>query len=128
MIYLDTSVALAYLLTEECRPQADIWSESLVSSRLLEYELWNRLHARNLADSHGDDARSLVGRTALVELVVPVLERALEPFPTPVRTLDSLHLATLDFLRKRGQRVLLASYDARMNAAAEALGFQLAVL
>jgi hypothetical protein len=49
VIYLDTSVALAQLLAEDRLPAERIWDEQLVSSRLLEYELWNRLHARGVA-------------------------------------------------------------------------------
>jgi predicted nucleic acid-binding protein len=51
-----------------------------------------------------------------------VLERALEPFPVPVRTLDALHLASLEFLRERGQRPELATYDERLAEGARALG------
>jgi len=50
------------------------------------------------------------------------LARALEPFPVAVRTLDALHLATMDFIRESGEPVQLASYDNRLIAAAEALG------
>lgn len=121
MIYLDTSVALAQLLAEDRRPPAWLWREVLVASRLLEYELWTRLHARKLVDSHGEAAQGLVGRIALLELSAPVLTRALEPFPAPVRTLDALHLASLDYLLQNGQRLELASYDRRMLAAANAM-------
>ena len=121
MIYLDTSVALAHLLLENRRPPASFWDHPLVSSRLLEYELWSRLHARNLAHSHGESAQGLVGRLALLELSPRVLARALGAFPVPVRTLDALHLASLDYLRGRRQTVALASYDRRMTAAARAM-------
>ncbi len=122
MIYLDTSVALAHLLAEDRRPPAEIWAEDLVASRLLEYELWVRLNARDLARSHGDLARLLLARIAFVELHASVLSRVLQPFPVPVRTLDALHLATAGFLRERGHELRLASYDARMREAAEAMG------
>ena len=128
MIYLDTSVALAQLLQEQRRPPAELWSETLVSSRLLEYELWNRLNSYQLQSSHGDIARQLLARIALVELANPVLVRALQPFPVAVRTLDALHLASLDFLRQRGLSVQLASYDDRLNQAARALGYPLATV
>ena len=39
MIYLDTSVVLAQLLAEDRIPPAGLWRQSLVSSRLLQYEL-----------------------------------------------------------------------------------------
>lgn len=125
MIYLDSSVALAHLLTEDRLPPDTLWGEPLISSRLLEYEIWNRIHARKLARSHGDEVRALIGRVALIELTPPVLARALEPFPTPVRTLDALHLASMEFLRAQGQLVELASYDERLVATAKGIGIPL---
>ena len=128
MIYLDTSVALAQLLAEDRSPPASLWQEPLVSSRLLEYELWTRIHARKLARTHGETVRTLLGRISLIELAPPVLARALEPFPAPVRTLDALHLASMEFLRERGQQISLASYDGRLLAAARRLGIPLSEL
>ena len=128
MIYLDTSVALAHLLAEDRSPPPSLWDETLVSSRLLEYELWNRLHARGLASSHGDHARELLQRLALLELAPPVLARALEPFASPVRTLDALHLASIEFLRERRQDIRLASYDTRMINAARRMGISVVEL
>ena len=121
MIYLDASAALAHLLVEDRTPSGRLWEESLVSSRLLESAVWTRIHSRRLARSHGEEVRALSGRVALVELAPPVLARALEPFPRPVRTLDALHLASIEFLHTQGQAVELASYDDRMAAAARAL-------
>jgi len=126
MIYLDTSVALAHLLGESRAPRAEFWSERLVSSRLLEFELWTRLHCYGFADSHGEAARDLLGRVALLRLERPVLTRALEPFPAPVRTLDALHLASMGFLLQQGQSVALATYDSGMARAAQALGWEVA--
>ena len=67
----------------------------------------------------------MINRIRIVELSPPVLERALEPFPLPVRTLDALHLATCEFLRGRGQHLELATYDRRMAAAARAMALPL---
>jgi hypothetical protein len=125
VIYLDTSVALAHLLTEDRSLPDSAWQEPLVSSRLLEYEVWNRIHARGLGPSHGEEVRALIGRVALIELAPPVLARALEPFPVAVRTLDALHLASIEFLRVRRQVPKLASFDERMLAAARVLGIPL---
>ena len=121
MIYLDSSVALAHLLAEDRSPPEDLWQRQLVSSRLLEYEVWKRIHARRLDRSHGDAVRALVGRVALLELSTPVLARALDRFPIPVRTLDALHLASMEFLRLRRQQIELASYDTRLISGARAL-------
>ncbi len=128
MIYLDTSVALAHLLAEDRQPPESLWQQPLVSSRLLEYELWTRLNARHLGASHGEAARRVVERLALLELIPHVLSRALQPFPVSVRTLDALHLASIEFLRLRGVTVELATYDERLMGAAESIDVPLAAL
>lgn len=125
MIYLDTSVFIAHLLAEDRRPPAELWSESLTSSRLLEYEVWTRVHARRMGERLGELTRLLLARLSLLGLERPVLARALEPFPVPVRTLDAIHLASAAFLRGQGQEVTIATYDARIGAVARAMEFKL---
>jgi hypothetical protein len=58
----------------------------------------------------------------MIEMVPPVLKRALEPFPAPVRTLDAIHLAAIEFIRAQGVSLQLASYDKRLLGAARLLG------
>jgi predicted nucleic acid-binding protein len=125
VIYLDSSVALAHLLAEDSALEESIWEQSLISSRILEYEVWNRMHARGLGRSHGEAVRALVARVALIEMTPPVLARALEPFAIAVRTLDALHLASIEFLRSRLQTVELASLDGRLLASARAQGISI---
>ena len=121
MIYLDSSVALAQLFAEDRQPPEHLWREPLTASRLLQYEVWARVHARRLEALHGDKVRELLDGVAYIELTPLVLARALEPFPVPVRTLDALHLATMDFVQGHGQAIELASYDAHLLAAARSL-------
>lgn len=128
MIYLDTSVALAHLLAEDRRPPDALWAEVLVSSRLIEYELWNRINARGLARSHAEVLRGLLARLAILELSTTVLDRAVQVFAKPVRTLDALHLASADFLRRQKQTVEIASYDDRFLSAATSMGFAISRL
>jgi hypothetical protein len=128
VIYIDSSVALARLLFELRSPPAQFWREELVSSRLLEYEIWNRLHAYDPTGSNIGPARALLDGIVLLELDRPILARALEPWPRPLRTLDSLHLATIDYLRRQGEPVELASYDNRLLEGARALGISVAAL
>jgi hypothetical protein len=100
----------------------------LVSSRLLEYEVWNRVNAYGLSGSHANETRTLLKGIELVEMDRPVLARALETFPVSVRTLDALHLATMHCLGRRGEPVEPASYDNRLIMAARAHGTPLAEL
>jgi hypothetical protein len=120
MIYLDSSVALAYLLAEDCYPSNALWRPTVVSSRLLECEVWNRINARRLRDSHGDAARVPDRPNGIIEMLPPVLKPALDPFPVPVRTLDAI--GAIEFIPAQGASIQLASYDERMVGAARFLG------
>lgn len=120
MIYLDSSVVLARLFDEPRAVPEAIWQQQLISSRLLEYEVWNRVYARGLKHSH-DAVRGLLTRINFLELDPPRLARAREPFPVTVRTLDALHLATIEYVRQDQAPVELASFDRRMLDAARAL-------
>jgi len=126
VIYLDTSVALAQLLAEDRSPGPEFWLQDLITSRLLEYEVWTAIHRRRLAKSHGEGARQMIESLAMAELSRDVLRRASDPFPAPVRTLDALHLATALFLRERGLDIELATYDSRMIEASRKLHIPLA--
>jgi len=126
--YIDSSVALASVLTEVRQPPEALWTKRLFSSRLLEYEVWNRIFAKGMGDTHCGEIEVMLRKIDLVELSRDSLRRALRPYPVLVRTLDGLHLATMAHLREQGEEVELASYDNRLLAAAETLGIPLAVL
>jgi predicted nucleic acid-binding protein len=128
LTYVDSSVALAHLFAEPRQPRPEIWDRQLASSRLLEYEICTRIHLRRPALAGSASLRALLTGTALIELSRPVLLRALDPWPVPLRTLDALHLATMDYLRRQGESVELASYDRRLISAAAALGIAIAAL
>jgi hypothetical protein len=115
------------LFIEPRSPPERLWNEDLASSRLLAFEVWNRIDASGLTISHGRRARGLLARVNLIAMGERALARAMAPFPVAVRTLDALHLTTMDFLRGQGEAVELASYDNRLIAAALALGIPLAV-
>ncbi len=125
MIYLDASAALAHLLVEARMPTAEMWGDSIVSSRLLVYEVWNVVNARGLRDTHAEDVRALLGRVAFLEMIPEVLQRATEPFGKPLRTLDALHVASALFLRDQGVDLAVATYDERMREVASSLELRL---
>jgi predicted nucleic acid-binding protein len=61
----------------------------------------------------------------LVLLRPPVLSRASEPLPTPLGTLDVLHLATALIWRDRmGSVPIVATHDSALGLAARAFGFE----
>lgn len=105
MIYLDSSVLLAAVLAEDRVPPAEFWQATLVSSRLLHYEVINRLNAYAADAEQTAAAGDLIAGLVLVELSPVILARALDPFPIPVRTLDALHLATAHYLAEAARQL-----------------------
>lgn len=122
MIYLDSSVVLARVFAEANSPSDAFWLQRFTSSKLLEYEVMNRVNLRADLAQRADNARVLIDNVELIDLSPIALARALAPFPMPLKTLDGLHLATMHFLRASGQSFRLASYDKRLLAAASAIG------
>ena len=66
MIYVDTSVVLAEVLEEPRQADDLFWQKRLVSSRLLEYEAWVRLHAYDV-DAARAELRNLLGDMAALK-------------------------------------------------------------
>jgi predicted nucleic acid-binding protein len=61
----------------------------------------------------------------LVLLQRPILARAAEPFPTPLGTLDAVHLATALVWRDRMQQEpVVATHDRDLGTAARAFSFE----
>lgn len=75
MIYVDGSVLLADLFAEPRFPPDTFWDEDLASSRLLTYEVWNRINAYRLMISHSSRARGLLARVNLTEMSDAALAR-----------------------------------------------------
>src|SRR5688572_1589674 len=111
MIYLDASVALAQLRAEDRKPPASFWQQSMIASRLLEYEIRTVMNLRPAVRAEDEAIRTLIGRIAVLELIPEVIERARQRFPVRVRTLDALHLASAAFLIGEGVELELATYD-----------------
>jgi predicted nucleic acid-binding protein len=71
--------------------------------------------------------RTFERRCAVVAVTPDVLTRAGRPFPIePVRTLDGVHLATLELLGESPQLVTIVTRDERVARNARALGYVVA--
>ena len=131
--YLDTSVLLREVLGQPNRLKE--WSkiEDGVASALVEVECLrtlDRLRLRvGLSDLDLADRREVVYRLmdelALVEPEGPVLKRAAQPLPTPLGTLDAIHLSTAMLWREmRGEDLVMATHDQALAMAARASGLR----
>lgn len=133
--YLDSSALLRIILREPgALDLKELRScESIISSELLGIECprtIDRLRLQKSLSTEEAASRFAVVREWLeaVDLVLlqrPILSRASEPFPTPLGTLDALHLATALVWRDRTQQELvMATHDGGLAIAARAFGIQ----
>ncbi len=129
--YIDTSVLLRIVLGEP-RPLAEWRSIDLaLTSELTRIEALRTIdRARielRLPDTAVAERRALVLGTLdgfhLAHLDGVVLDRAAEPFPTLVRTLDAIHLATAVLSRAEHPGLVFATHDEAQATAARSLGF-----
>lgn len=105
--------------------------EGAATSALTEVECLRTLDRLRLAEGIAERAVAerravvydLLRRLTVIELSRPVLNRAGQPLPLALRTLDALHLASaLEWREYAGDDVVLATHDARLSAAGRALG------
>jgi uncharacterized protein len=129
--YLDTSALLRLVLRETgALEEVRSW-EGLVSSELLAVESLRTIDRLRLqgdlsveeAASRREIATEWLEAVDLVLLQRPILARASEPFPTPLGTLDALHLATALVWRDRmRQALVMATHDRDLALAARSFG------
>jgi hypothetical protein len=133
--YVDTSALLRVVLSEAGALGELRAREDLISSEILVVESFRSIDRLRLAGAlslEGAATRrsALTGWVETIDLVLvqrPILARASEPFPTPLGTLDALHLSTALVLRERTrQDVMLATHDRGLALAARSFGFEVA--
>lgn len=130
--YIDSSVVvrLVFAQAEPLRAWHEI--ERGLSSVLLRVECLRVVDQARIRFrlSDAEVARRRAGMLQLLDGIelIPmnsiVLDRAAEPFPTSLGTLDALHLASALAIRDAVPSVMLATHDERLGVAASALGFE----
>ena len=129
--YIDASVLLRLALRQpdalpEWRQVQQGVSSALVMTESL--RTLDRLRLRaNLADTEVASRRAtilkLIASLELVEIDARVLERAAQPMPTELGTLDAIHLATaLLWKEMTGGNLVMATHDGALALGAEAHG------
>jgi predicted nucleic acid-binding protein len=131
--YIDTS-ALLRLVLREPGALEDLRSyDALVSSELIAVESCRTIDRLRLRGSLTTDEAAVRLRVIMewleaIDLVLlrpAVLSRASEPLPTPLGTLDAVHLATALIWRDRmGSLPIVATHDEALGLAARTYGFE----
>jgi len=130
-VYIDSSVLLRVVTAEAGALRR--WREIRrpLSSALIRLECLRTIdRARirlGLPDAEVADRRAAVlERLAAFELIpidAAVLDRAAEPFPTLLGSLDAVHLASALLARRRVPELAFATHDGELATAARAVGF-----
>jgi predicted nucleic acid-binding protein len=133
IVYVDSSALLRVVFRQGGALDELRKCDLLIASELLVVESLrtvDRLRAINaLSIENAAARRAVVGEWLesidLVTLQRPILARASEPFPTPLGTLDALHLATALVWRERtGEPLVMATHDDALAVAARSFGFE----
>jgi predicted nucleic acid-binding protein len=130
-VYVDSSVLLRVVLGEpdvlpEWRAITDPMSSDLIRLECLRTIDRARLRL-GLEDEevarHRREILEAIDAIALVPVEPVVLERAADPFPTLIGSLDAIHLATAVLARREHPDLSLATHDHELGRAARSMGF-----
>ena len=131
--YIDTSALLRLVLREADALDELLSYEQLVSSELIAVESCRTIDRLRLqgsltaeeAASRLETMRDWLEAIDLILLRPAVLSRASEPLPTPLGTLDAVHLATALIWRDRtASALIMATHDSALGLAARTYGFE----
>jgi predicted nucleic acid-binding protein len=130
--YVDASVVLRIVLGQP--GQLESWPdiERAISSELVRVECLRSVDRTRIAAGLGEGVASerragmlkVLDGLELISLEPSILERAADPFPTSLGTLDALHLATALAIRDQVPEVVLATHDVALGQAAAAMGLE----
>lgn len=133
--YIETSALLAALLEQDAAAIRALASDGRYVTSSLTFAEANRaiVRARTLFRmTPATEAATIAAlrrvrrRCTILPVSDAVLTRAGRPFPVePIRTLDALHLATLEMVADPPQLTTIITRDKRIRANAKALGYVL---
>jgi predicted nucleic acid-binding protein len=131
-VYVDSSVLLRIVLGEPDRLRTWPAITTAVSSELIRLECLRTIDRARLRLGLEDrrvakyraDVLEAIEAFSLVALDSVVLERAAEPFPTALGSLDAIHLASALLVRDSLDGLVFATHDDELGTAALATGFQ----
>lgn len=131
--YLDSSVLLRRILGQPGSLEEWARIDPGISSALAEVECLRTLDRMRLKGDVTDDVVAerrravydVMNSITVVDMTSAVLARAAQPFPTSIRTLDAIHLATaLLWKEQAGNDLTMATHDRALAISARAMGLR----
>ena len=131
-VYVDSSVLLRVVLNERGALREWRRIRRPIASELIRLECRRTIDRARIRERLSDEAVAqhreavlgLLDACDMVPLDGVVLERAAEPFPTLLGSLDAMHLATALLARVQVEDLYFATHDGELATAARAMGFK----
>ncbi len=131
-VYVDSSVLLRVALGEPHPLREWRRISRPIASELIRLECRRTIDRARIRERLSDETVAqqrgvvleIIDTFDIVPLNTVVLERAAEPFPTLVGSLDAMHLATALLIRSQVEHLRFATHDAELAIAARAMGFE----
>jgi predicted nucleic acid-binding protein len=130
--YVDSSILLRFVLGEPGRLKE--WSaiRKPISSELIRVECLRTIDRARIrlglppreVSKRRADAQERLEAFDIVRIDQNVLERAAEPFPTLIRSLDAIHLASALMARRTHPALVFATHDDQLALCARSEGFR----
>jgi predicted nucleic acid-binding protein len=130
--YVDSSILLRFVLGERGRLKEWGAIRKLISSELIRVECLRTIDRARIrfglppeeVATRRADAQERLGAFDIVSIDGRVLERAAEPFPTLIRSLDAIHLASALMARRTHPALVFATHDDQLALCARSEGFR----
>ena len=131
-VYVDSSVLLRIVLNERGALREWRRIDRPLASELIRLECRRTIDRARIRERLSDQAVAqqraavlgLLDAFDTLPLDTVVLERAAEPFPTLLSSLDAIHLATALLVRSQVADLRFATHDDELATAAQAMGFE----
>jgi len=130
-VYVDSSVLLRIVLGEPGALREWRRIDRPLASELIRLECRRTIDRARIREQLSDQVTAqrrgavleLLDAFDMVPLDAAILERAAEPFPTLLSSLDAIHLATALLARAQVEDLHFATHDEELAIAAHAVGF-----
>lgn len=131
-VYVDSSVLLRIVLNESGALREWRRITRPVASELIRLECRRTIDRARIRERLSDETVAqqraavlgVLDAFDIVPLDTVVLERAGEPFPTLLSSIDAIHLATALLARTQVEDLCFATHDGELATAARAIGFK----
>jgi uncharacterized protein len=131
--YVDSSVILRIVFAEKNPLQITKKLQYVVSNEILKIECFRTIdrmrHTLPLSDDEVSEKSALLHQAIqsikFVKFDDFILERASQPFPITIKTLDAIHLATaILWQNQEKQSITFLTHDVQQAKTAKAMGFE----